>query len=209
LLDFRQSNYGRVNVEGLDFNVNYRTTTSFGGIDAGLSGNYLLSRTSQTGIGAPIVDELRAYVLQVPTGSGSVTLSNNANSRFYLQATLGADIGHFRAQVTLNHTAGYDLVRCDQSSAPNPVCNPSATAAPTQSGLPQDRVGAFNTVNLFFKYDVPSESALLNDLSLSLNINNLFDQDPSVYRLIGASTPGYANGFTLGRLIQFGIQKKF
>ena len=209
LIDFRQGNYGRVDVEGLDFNVNYRTATSFGGIDASVSGNYILKRTSQTGPGAPVIDELRAYVLQVPTGSGFVTLPNNANPRLSLQATLGANIGNFRAQATLNHSSGYGLVRCDRSSAPNPVCNPSATAVPTQSGLPQDRVKDFNTVNLFFKYDVPSESVLLKDLSLSLNINNVFDADPPVYKLIGASTPGYVNGFTLGRLVQFGIQKKF
>ena len=75
--------------------------------------------------------------------------------------------------------------------------------------MPQDRVGDFNTVNLFFKYSVPSESVLLKDLDLTLNINNVFDQDPPLYTSIGSSTPGYANGFTLGRLIQFGLSKKF
>lgn len=209
LIDFRQNNYGRVDVEGIDFSVNYRRTTSFGGIDAGLSGNYLLSRKSQSGIGAPIVDELRAYVQTVQTGTGSVALPNNANSRFSLQATLGADIGNFRAQATLNHSAGYGVVRCDTTTAPNPVCSPSTTAAPTSSGLLQDRVGAFNTVNLFFRYAVPGDSMLLKDLEFTLNVNNVFDQDPPVFKSIGASTPGYANGFTLGRLVQFGVSKRF
>ena len=77
----------------------------------------------------------------------------------------------------------------------------------TAAGLPQDRVSDFNTVNLFFKYDVPGGSPLLKDLSLTLNVNNVFAQDPPIYRSVGSQ--GYTNGFTLGRLIQFGVSKKF
>jgi iron complex outermembrane recepter protein len=62
-------------------------------------------------------------------------------------------------------------------------------------------------VNLFFKYDVPSQSKLLQNLSFTLNVNNVFDQDPPVY----LSTPdsGYTYGFTLGRLVMIGASKKF
>lgn len=204
IIDFRTGNYGSVNVEGLDFSASYRTSTSFGGLDAGLSGNYILNRKSQTGIGAPIVDELRAYFVAFPNGT---TAPNNANSRLQLSASVGADVGNFRAQATLNHNSGFGVVRCDPTTTP--VCNPSITGVPTQNGLPQDRVGDFNTVNLFFKYEVPSESILLRDLEFTLNVNNLFDKDPPEFRSIGNSQPGYANGFTLGRLVQFGISKKF
>lgn len=58
VVDFRQGNYGIVNIEGLDFAVNYRMATDFGGIDAAVAGNYILSRKSQTGPGAPKVNEL-------------------------------------------------------------------------------------------------------------------------------------------------------
>lgn len=206
LIDFRVGNYGSVNVEGLDFSVNYRKTTGFGGIDAGISGNYVLSRTSQTGPGAPIIDDLNPTFLKFP---GNLILSTPGSSRLQLSATLGADIGNFRAQATLNHSAGFGVVRCDPTTTATLVCNPSATGVPTAAGLPQDRVGAFNTVNLFFKYAVPSENTLLKDLELTLNINNVFDQDPPVYKLIGSTTPGYANGFTIGRLVQLGLSKKF
>jgi iron complex outermembrane recepter protein len=84
----------------------------------------------------------------------------------------------------------------------------SATGVATANGQPQDRVSAFNTVNLFFKYAVPAEGALLCDLELTLNIN-MFDQGPPLLKRIGASTPGYANGFTVGRLVQLGVAKKF
>lgn len=204
LIDFRQSNYGTLNVQGLDFTANYRTSTSFGGVDAGVSGNYQLSRKTQTGAGAPVINQLVATNLLLPNG---LRIVNNASSRLQLSATLGADIGNFRAQATLNHSSGFAVVRCDPTTTP--ACNPSTSGIATSAGLPQDRVGAFNTVNLFFKYDVPGDSFLPKDLELTLNINNVFDQDPPIFRSIGNSLPGYANGFTLGRLVQVGVAKKF
>jgi iron complex outermembrane receptor protein len=204
LVDFRQGNYGLLNVQGLDFTVNYRTTTGFGGVDASVSGNYTLDRKSQSGVGAPVIDELHTTNIVV----AGVPLTNNAASRLQLSASIGADIGHFRAQATLNHSSGYDVVRCDPTTTP--ACNPSPTGVPTAAGLPQDRVSSFDTVNLFFKYDVPGDSFLLRDIEFTLNINNVFDTDPPIFRSVGANTgAGYANGFTLGRLIQFGVSKKF
>ncbi len=201
LVDFRQGNYGTIKVQGIDFSVSYRTETSFGGLDFNVAGNYILDRKSQTGLGAPVVDELKATKLRI----AGIPLATNATSRLQLAATVGADVGAFRAQATLNHSAGYGVVRCDGTTTP--ACTASATGVPTASGLPQDRVKRFDTVNLFFKYAVPGESTLLRDLELTLNVNNVFDTDPPVYKNIG--DPGYANGFTLGRLIQFGISKKF
>ncbi|MEO6091710.1 MAG: TonB-dependent receptor [Novosphingobium sp.] len=206
LVDFRQGNYGTVKVEGLDFAVNYRTSTSFGGVDAGVSGNYQLSRKTQTGAGAAIINQLVATNTLAP-GSSSLRIINNAASRLQLSASVGADVGHFRAQATLNHSSGFRVVRCDPTTIP--ACFPSATGVPTANGLPQDRVKSFNTVNLFFKYDVPGDSFLLRDLEFTLNVNNVLDTDPPLYRNINNPQPGYTNGFTLGRLIQFGVSKKF
>ncbi|MET1753994.1 TonB-dependent receptor [Novosphingobium sp. RD2P27] len=189
-VDFRTGNYGRTKIEGLDFSANYRMTTGFGGIDLGASGNYQFTRRTQVGPGAPVVNDL------LPGGNVS---------RFQLQASAGADIGAFRAQVTLNHSAGFRVLRCDTTTTP--ACAPTSASA-----LPQDRVADFNTVNLFLRYAVPSESALLRDLEFTVNVNNLFDQDPSQYRLTGTSqsSSGYYNNFfTVGRLVQFGVAKKF
>jgi iron complex outermembrane receptor protein len=63
-------------------------------------------------------------------------------------------------------------------------------------------------VDLFFKYDVPGEK-LLKDLSLTLNINNVFNTAPPVWKTFDFVTAGYTNGFTLGRVFQFGARKKF
>jgi iron complex outermembrane receptor protein len=73
----------------------------------------------------------------------------------------------------------------------------------------QSHYDAFNTVDLFFKYDFDGEGAT-KDLALTLGVNNLFDADPPV-RFVGGTLPfvGYNNGSTIGRFIQVGFSKKF
>lgn len=172
-VDFRVGNFGILKVSGLDFAVNYRHRTGFGGFDLSVNGNYQLKRNSQASPDSPVVDVLATE-----------------NPKLALQSTAGVDIGHFRAQATWNHTSGYDIV-------------------PTNSVPVQSHVGAFNTVDLFFKYDVPSDSDLLKDLSFTLNVKNVFDQDPPILRRNQPNENGFANGFTLGRLFIFGVSKKF
>ncbi len=128
----------------------------------------------------------------VSTATFKDQIQDNA-SRFRFRTSLGAQAGGLRAQVALNHSEGYDL-------------SPAVGVGTTQT-----KVKAFNVVDLFFKYDVKGEG-MLDGLSFSLNVNNLFNQDPPVYLLQQSLTPGtngFANGRTLGRLIQFGVSKKF
>ena len=96
-------------------------------------------------------------------------------------------------KVALSHNHGYNLL-------------PAVGV-----GTSQTSVKSFNVVDLFFKYDVGGEG-IGNGLSFSLNVNNLFDQDPPVYLNQNALTPGsngFANGRTIGRFVQFGVAKKF
>jgi iron complex outermembrane recepter protein len=92
IVNFLVGNYGQLKVRGIDFNVNYRHPTSFGGIDASVSGNYQLERTGQLGPGATPTDNLQF-----------------GTPRLTMQTTLGADVGNLRGQVTWNHVAGYDI----------------------------------------------------------------------------------------------------
>lgn len=103
-----------------------------------------------------------------------------------LSTTLGANVGQLRAQLTFQHLASYHT-----------------TYTTTQ---PQDSIGAFNVVNLFFKYDMQGEG-WRKDLSFTMNVDNLFDTDPPEYKLSGDK--GFTNGSTLGRLVQFGVHKDF
>lgn len=172
IVNISRTNLSRVKLSGLDFSISYTRETGFGAIDASFSGNYQLSRKTQSVVTLPFNDDLAQGM-----------------SRFNFVARAGADIGNFRAQATLYHTAGYAL---------NPL--------PANDF--QSRVGAFDVVDLFFKYDVPGEK-LLKDLSLTLNINNVFNATPPVWKTFDFVTAGYTNGFTLGRVFQFGARKKF
>lgn len=107
-------------------------------------------------------------------------------NRLRLTANVGATIGRLRAQATINHLGGYRI-------APSPTVH-------------QDSVGAFNVVNLFFKYDIPTPP-LARKLALTLNIDNVLDQDPPILRSDGST--GITNGSTLGRFVQLGINAKF
>lgn len=169
--DIRARNLGLFRLGGIDFNVYYRRPTGFGSIDASFAGNYQTVRTNQASPLAAQVDLLR---LDEPT------------LRF--MASLGADIGKFRAQATLYHTHGYDTAR-------------STTRM-------QSHVDAFNVVNLFFKYDFEGDK-LTRDLSLTLHVNNLFNAAPPLLRDGAARQNGFTNGQTVGRVVQFGFNKRF
>jgi iron complex outermembrane receptor protein len=132
-----------------------------------------------------------SYKQSAVAGQPYQDLVNNY-PRLRLASTLGATIGGFRGQATWLRTGGYDIV-------------------PLPANLNQSHVSSFNTINLFFQYNF-SGDGLMKDLSLTLNVDNLFDQDPPLYR--GGSSSGAmggygSNGFTLGRLFQFGIRKRF
>ncbi|MEY4720705.1 MAG: hypothetical protein RIQ46_430 [Pseudomonadota bacterium] len=173
IVDFRTGNFGQVKIDGLDFGIDYRTDTGFGGVDLAVNGNYQLNRKSKVGPGAAVIDDLAVD-----------------RPKIYLQTALGADIGNLRAQATWNHTGGYDIVPL----ATTPV---------------QDKVKAFNTVDLFFKYTVPAESGVFKDLSFTLNVDNVLDQAPPKFFGTGPNQNGYANGFSFGRMFVIGVAKKF
>ena len=109
--------------------------------------------------------------------------------KYVVSTSLGTTIGNLRAQATWNHTPSY------KRSA-----NPAG----------QSRVASFNVVNLYFQYDFAGEG-IGKDLALSLNVKNAFDEKPSLF--LDAGQPGYSptngQGFTLGRIFQFGVTKKF
>ncbi len=104
---------------------------------------------------------------------------------FVLSTSVGANIGNLRAQLIWNHSGGYNVQRTTQ--------------------LPQDAVSDFNVVNAFFKYDMKGNDWATRDLSFTLNINNLFDKDPPIFKSSGGN--GYTNGFTFGRMFIIGVQK--
>jgi iron complex outermembrane receptor protein len=112
--------------------------------------------------------------------------SVDTGSRLTMSTTLGATVGNLLGQVTWSYRGSFSIT-------------------PSAANQMQSEVGSFSLFNLFFKYDLKGEG-VLNDTSLTLNVDNVFDTEPPIYR---DSQFGYGNGFTLGRLVQFGIRKKF
>jgi iron complex outermembrane receptor protein len=116
-------------------------------------------------------------------------------SRFSMVSSLGAEWGNLTGTLFWYHTEGFD------------ISPPLASAGfPT----PQTHVGGFDTFNLFVQWDVKGQN-LLKDLSLTLNVDNLFDADPPFYNGSGFGTlSGYApNTGTLGRVVTLGLRKRF
>ncbi|HEV2597941.1 TonB-dependent receptor domain-containing protein [Sphingopyxis sp.] len=181
VLDWRVQNLGEVKVEGIDFNASFNRPVSFGSVNASLAGSYTLNRDRAVVPGAPFVNALQ----------------NPGSSRLALIATAGVQVGNFTGSASLNHRSGYDIFPVIAANPANPF---------PQS---QDHVGSFTTVDAFFQYRLP-ESWLKPETFLTLNVTNVFDQDPPFYNFPSfGGNSGYTNGSTLGRLVQIGIRSKF
>lgn len=130
-----------------------------------------------------------SYDVLAFNGGPTTRLKDNTVSELRLQVMAGAKVGDFTGRATLQHTSGYFV-------------------APTTANLQQNWIGGLNVVNLAFNYDLKGDG-VLDGTSLSLNIDNVFNVDPPLYNgIVNTSQPGYAM-FTLGRVVQFGITKKF
>lgn len=170
--DVRKRNLGGFFQDGIDFNFDYRTSTSFGGVDFSLGGTHVLNQKNASSATAAFV-------------------ADNAISKWKIRSALGGDVGNFRAQAVWNYRSGWNL--------------------PVAVGLiGQTKVGSYSTFDLSLKYDFAGEGALA-DLSLTLNINNVFDKYPPLFfgGDIVRNQSGFRNGNTVGRLVQVGLSKKF
>ncbi|HET9159011.1 MAG TPA: TonB-dependent receptor [Caulobacteraceae bacterium] len=129
----------------------------------------------------------------VPGATFVETLDQPGDTRLVWIASAGAQIGDLNATASVNHRDGYDI---------NPI-------VPARPGFPfpqaQDSISSFTTVDLYFDYKL-STAWLKDGAHLSLNVTNLFDKAPPFY---SGGNNGYANGSTLGRLVQVGVRTKF
>jgi iron complex outermembrane receptor protein len=185
LVDARRTNLGNSHVAGIDYSIRYSHPTSFGSIDASVAGNVQLKNETNAVAGTPFSSGIE---------NGTSRSSNATNLGANWANPFGTASGNLRSQLTWNHTAGFTVTEA--------------------ANFPQDHIGSFEIFNLFFDYGF-NGTGLTRDLSLSLNVGNVFDRNPPVCKLSGGgvggacSGSGYSNGFTLGRLIQLGFDKKF
>ncbi|RYH14223.1 MAG: TonB-dependent receptor [Alphaproteobacteria bacterium] len=152
----------------------------------------------ETGFGGIFANVSGTYILsfknQANPNAPLLDIVNKDLTRFRVSTQLGADIGGLRVQGTWDHASGF-------------------ATTPTAANLQQARIGAFDVFNLFLRYEVPDGSSLLKDLAFTVNVDNVFDKAPPLYRGTysggGNTSVGFANGFTLGRLVRVGVSKKF
>jgi iron complex outermembrane receptor protein len=133
-----------------------------------------------------LVSKTKQFAISAPFDNLAIGTPNHRTS-----VNVGLRNGGLRTQLTLNHTDGYKVTR-------------SAT-------LHQDSVGSYDVLNAFVSYEFTDGELGLGSFSdgleLSLNVQNVFDDAPPIFRQDGS--PGFTNGNTLGRLIQIGIRKDF
>jgi iron complex outermembrane receptor protein len=144
------------------------------------------SYTRAVGSGVVNARIVGTYTLDKKLASGANgpftdTLKNGTGKVFYV-ASLGGKIDAFTARAAFNYRGGYPILGL----------------------VGQTKVEAFKTVDLFAAYDLPDLGPLA-DSTLTLNVDNVFDEDPPYTN----NNVGYANGSTLGRLVSVGLRAKF
>ncbi len=170
-----KQNLGDYYADGVDFKARYLHPTGFGSLSLAINGSYALEAKSRSSYLVPFIDQLP-----------------DNESRLRLQVIGGVQIHDLLAQMTWDHTGGYQL-------------------SPAVGYLPQTSVSAFDVVNLFFKYNFKLDDWMKNT-SLTLNIDNIANASPPEFRQRQDTilfSQGFTNGATVGRLFQFGVSKKF
>jgi len=109
-----------------------------------------------------------------------------------LMFSAGMGMGAFDSNIALRHTSGFDVF-----------------SDPTQSS-----VDSFNVIDLHFSYDLDDLADWSSNMKITLNINNVFDEDPPYYnQSISGVTTGVGNTptgtGTVGRLFVIGVEKRF
>ena len=83
---------------------------------------------------------------------------------------------------TVNYSAGFDVVAMPAGAMP----------------------GGFHPVNIYLGYDF-KDQGLLHDTTVSLNVDNLLDENPAFENVTGNIGD---SGSTVGRFVNFGVHKK-
>lgn len=148
--------------------------------------DFNLAYIRKTGFGAVNASIAGTYTLNrkseaIAGGPFSNDLDNGVGRAAFV-VTLGGKAGGFTGSASFNYKGGY----------------------PIRGVTPQTRIDAFKTVDLFLGYDLGKHGILKNAM-LTLNVDNVFDQDPPWLNTATA----YTNGSTLGRLVTVGLRTKF
>jgi len=152
------------------------------GIDFSLSYQHLLSSGGMMTYGIAGNKQLGFDLTQGVETTDQLAYNSDMN----VQGLIGFEQGGFSSRITLRYT--------DSSDADPGAYN-------------QGSVDGFLTTNLVLGYNFEDGEGIYEGLTLRLNIDNVFDEDPPEYRL-GIPNLAFRN-FTLGRVFKVGISKTF
>jgi iron complex outermembrane receptor protein len=113
----------------------------------------------------------------------------HGSARFFATSFVAWDKGPLSAKMTVNYSGKFHDI------------------AINNLGVSED-VHPFVVANLNLGYNFTNSSGPLSGTALRVIVDNLFDESPQSIRRVNTNNPSYDN-WTLGRVIKFGISKKF
>jgi iron complex outermembrane receptor protein len=185
--DFRQRNVLNLKVQGIDADVRYSHSTSWGSFSLGTAMS-LKTKFDQNFGGGPTFSVLNT------TGFNGTFPS----IRLDLRADAGVTVGDFGANVFVNHTGGY---RNFSANAITPV----VSVGGVPSGAGGDPVKAYTTADIHFSYNLPE--SWMKDGEVFVDVQNLFNTKPPFY----SNAQGFDTfaGNPILRVISVGVRTRF
>lgn len=184
-------NAGKANYQGLDWEVNLSSNTSFGKITADLSGTHMLKAD-----------------YELPGGRqsdlGKFGGDNNVVFRDIVRLTLGLKYGDFTHTFIVNYKSGY----ADQAF----TADSGNVVQLLPDGSEGDGVAYAGQVSSYTVADWQTRWQATDNLRVTFGINNIFDTKPPLsLKLVGGNQVGYDGRYAdpTGRAIAVGATYRF
>lgn len=185
VIDGRRNNASIIRTNGLDFTAFYEAPTDWGAIRLGGSATYVLSFKT-----APVPGAVETEYAGQFTGP----------IKFVARGQVGFDLGGLSTNVFVNYKGGYDIAR---------------QYIPPAAADQYLKVDSETTVDLTISYDTGDSGlgmgGILNDLRLTLGVQNLFDSTPPLVLNNTAPAVMYnpLQSMPFGREVSLQVSKKF
>lgn len=183
VIDARRNNTGVVTTDGLDLSANYEWEDSFARWTVGAVGTWVFNYKNSVAPGAPIEQQVNKF---------------GAPLRLSARGEISAEIGNFSPSLFVNYQNAYGIARrYIPAAAPDEYLHIDANV----------------TVDLSLTYRFGDEHgfAPVEDLTVTLGVQNLFDSRPPFVLNSSGSGIKYDNNLAspLGRVISVQVRKAF
>lgn len=193
------SNLGTIETSGVDFALNAAQDFDFGQISLGVNATYTIENLFQ----ATPRSINRECVGFFSVNCGNPRPEFSANTRLtYTTPSRGTDVSLFWRYLSAVEV---------EPAAPNPQL---PVGTPTTGG-PVTFLDAFRDISAFNYFDLALRQSVMDNLTLTMTVNNLFDRDPPIVGAqAGGAGPNSGNTFPavfdpLGRRFVLGVQFAF